>query len=88
VNTKSREEIDLSAFGKRRILGVLALLMAAAAMLTFMQANDPVNLPRLAGDEGLRDWPIAVGAAMLVLAVDVVVVLLIAARAHRSSPVT
>jgi len=62
--------------------------MAAAAMLAFMQANDPVRLPRLAGDEGLRDWPIAVGAAMLVLAVDVVVVLLIVARAHRSSPAT
>jgi hypothetical protein len=77
----------VSAFGKQRILGVLVLLMAAAAMLTFMQANDPVTLPRLAGGEGLRDWPIAVGAATLVLVVDVLVVLLIAARAHRSPPV-
>jgi hypothetical protein len=76
----------VSAFGKRRILAVLTVLIAAAAMLAFMQSNDPVTLPRVAGDERLRDWPIAVGAATLVLGVDVVLVLLITARAPAITP--
>lgn len=64
----------MKALGGRRMLVLLALTVAVAGSLAFLQITTPVEGRHLARADASYFWPAAVVSALIILAVDVVTV--------------